>query len=147
MKGPPPLAVELGRSQLAAALIVIAYLGTATLVASLPGSALVRALAVVAIGAHSVWTLRSWALRTTLHAIVRIEVAVDGQVALCERNGRRCEGRLQPASYVGTWLATVVVRVEGGRRSRALAILPDMLPAEDLRQLRVLLRVVGSSRL
>jgi hypothetical protein len=144
MKGPPPLHVDLGRSRFAAAFIVIACLGTAVLVASLPGPALLRALAVVAIGAHGVWTLRSWALRTTQDAVVRVEIAADGRVALCERSGERCEGRLQPASYVGTCLTTLVVRVDGVRWSRALAILPDMLSTEELRRLRVVLRIAGS---
>jgi hypothetical protein len=39
----------------------------------------------------------------------------------------------------------LVIRPDGSRVSRAIAILPDMLPAEDLRQLRVLLRVAGQA--
>jgi len=143
MKGPPPLSIELGPSRLAGAFILAAYLGTATLVALLPCATVYRALAVMAIGAHGLWTLRSWALRATPSAIVRIEVAPYGQVAFCERSGRRCEGRLQPASYVGTWLTTLVVRIGVSRRARSLALLPDMLEAEEMRQLRVLLRLGG----
>lgn len=145
MKGPPPLSVGLGRSKLAIAFVVLAYLGTATIIAWLPGAEIYRALAVIAIGAHAVWTLRAWALRSTHDAIVRIEIAADGSIALCQRSGTRREGRLLPSSYVGTWLTTVVVRVDGLRWPRSQAILPDMLPAEDLRRLRVLLRVAGST--
>jgi len=145
MKALQTLDVALGSSRSAAALVAIACLGTAGLVAFLPGSALYRAAVVVALGAHGVWTLRSWALRTTRNAIVRVEVGGDGQVVFRERSGRRCRGRLQAASYVGTSLTTIVVRLQGSRRSRATAILPDMLPPEDLRRLRVLLRVAGSA--
>jgi hypothetical protein len=130
---------------LGVAFVLIAHLASAALLAFAPGPAPLRAAAVVAIGAHAVWTLRSWALRTMRAAIVEIEVSADGRAVLFQRDGRRREGRVQPASYVGQWLTTVVVRPEGAQLSRAVAILPDMLPAEDLRQLRVLLRVAGTA--
>ena len=146
MKGPPPLRIELLRSPIGAAVVVVAFLATAALVALVPGAAWLRGAAVVAIGTHAVWTLRAAALRTARRAIVGVELSPDGRAALIERSGRRHEGRVQWTSYVGTWLTTLAVRVDEERRTRALAILPDMLPAEDLRRLRVLLRVVGSSR-
>jgi hypothetical protein len=145
MKGPAPVRFRLGCSRLGVAFVVVTYLASAALLAIAPGVAPVRAAAVVAIGVHAVWTLRYWALRTMPAAVVGIEVWADGRAALIERNGRRREGRVQPASYVGQWLTTLVVRPDGARVSRAVAILPDMLPAEDLRQLRVLLRVAGTS--
>jgi hypothetical protein len=145
MKEPPRLRVQLGRSRLGVAFIVVGYLASAALLAFAPGTALLRAAAVLAIGVHAVWMLRHWALRTTRAAVIGIELSADGHVVLSERSGRRCEGRVQPASYVGEWLTTLVVRPDGARISRAVAILPDMLPAEDLRQLRVLLRVAGTA--
>jgi hypothetical protein len=145
MKGPPPLRIELGCSRLAAAFIVAAYLATAALLAFMPGSVLIRAFAVAAIGACCAGSLRG-ALRATPHAIVGVEICADGRVALTERGGARREGRAQPACYVGTWFTTMVVRIDGARWSRAIAILPDMLSAEEMRRLRVMLRVVGSLR-
>jgi hypothetical protein len=144
MKGPPPLRIELGRSRLAVAFIVAAYFATATLVAFMPGPALLRAIAVAAIGAYSVWSLRRSALQTERHAIVGVEISADGRVVLIERGGATREGRAQPACYIGTWFTTLVVRIDGRRWSRAIAILPDMLSAEELRRLRVMLRAVGS---
>lgn len=137
--------VRLGRSRWGATFVVVTYLASAALLAFAPGAAALRAAAVVTIGAHAVRTLRSWALRTTPAAVVGIEVSADGRAVLIERDGRRREGRVQPASYVGQWLTTLVVRPDGARVSRAIAILPDMLPADDLRQLRVLLRVAGTA--
>lgn len=145
MKGPPSLRIELLPSPIGAVIIVVAFLATAALVAFVPGPAWLRGAAVVAIGTHAVWTLRVAARRTAKSAIVGIELLADGRAALTERSGRRREGCVQPACYVGTWLTTLVVRIDGERRSRALAILPDMLSAEDLRRLRILLRVVGST--
>jgi hypothetical protein len=129
---------------MAGTLVTVAYVASAALLAVAPGPALLRAAAVVLIGAHAIWTLRRWALRTTRTAIAHVELSADGRAALIERGGRRCEGCVQPESYVGEWLTTLAVRPDEARLSRATAILPDMLPAEDLRQLRVLLRVAGS---
>ena len=146
MKGPPSLRIELTRSPIGAVIVVAAFVATATLVAFVPGPAWLRGAAVIAIGAHAAWTLRLAALHTAKAAIVGVELSPHGRATLMERSGRRCEGRVQPACYVGTWLTTLVVRVDDERWSRAVAILPDMVPAEDLRQLRVLLRVIGSTR-
>ena len=146
MKGPAPLRIAFARSPLAAALVVSAYLASAALLILVPGPAWLRGAAAVAIGAHTVRTLRTAALRTADGAIVAVEIWPDGRAAVTERGGRRREGRVQPASHVGTWLMKLVVRLDGDRRSQATAILPDMLPAEDRRRLRILLRVIGSAR-
>ncbi len=146
MRGPAPLRIELRRSWLAAACVVIGFGSSAILLALLPFEAPYRASAVLALGAHSIWTVRAWALRTARAAIVGVELSADGRVALIERSGARRQGCVRPASYVGTSLVTLVVRLDGTRRSRAIAILPDMLSAEELRRLRVVIRVVGAIR-
>ena len=146
MRGPPPLRLELRRSPLAAALVAFACVASASLLALVPGPAWLRGAAVAAVGVHTLRILRISALRTANAAIVGVEVSPDGGVALIERSGRRREGRVQPSCYVGSWLTTLVVRVDGARWSRALAILPDMLPPEERRRLRILLRVIGSTR-
>jgi len=133
--------VELGCSTLAAAFVVLSHGATAVLLMLAPGNALVRAAAIIVIGVHALWKLRSWALRLGPTAVVAVELAVDGRAVLVERAGRRREGRVQADSYVGERLTTLVVRPDGARVSRAIAILPDMLPAEDLRRLRLLLRL------
>jgi hypothetical protein len=130
---------------MATAFVSFASVATAALLALAPGPAPLRAAAVVTIGVHAMWTLRRWALRTTRTAVIGVEISADGRAALIERGGRRCEGCVRPESYIGEWLTTLVVRPDGAWTSRATAILPDMLPAEDLRQLRVLLRVAGSA--
>ena len=95
----------------------------------------------IGIGAYAILTLRQWATRSASRAIIGIELDADRAVRLIERAGRHIEGIVQPDSYVGAWLTTLVVRPEGKRRLRTLAILPDMLPAEDFRRLRLLLRL------
>jgi hypothetical protein len=145
MKGPPPLRIELARSRLAIAFVAVAYLASALVIASIPGSMLLRGLAVVAIGAYALWTLQH-CLQTRPTSIVAVELAADGAAMLFEQGGARRLGRVQPSSYVGTWLVTLVVRIDGARLSRSIAILPDMVSADQLRSLRIMLRVVGSLR-
>ena len=145
MKGPGPLKVELGRSRLAAAFVFVSHIATASLLAFTPVDAMLRAAAVIAIGAHALRALRTSALQSAARAVVGVELSADRRAVLIERCGRRCEGELRAESYVGERLTTLVVRPDGARVSRAVAILPDMLPEEDLRRLRVLLRYGDAS--
>ena len=145
MKGPPPLRIELARSWLAIAFVAVAYLASALVIASMPGLMLLRGIAVVAIGAYAWWTLQ-YCLHTRPTSIVAVELAADGAAVLFEQGGAKRLGRVQPSSYVGTWLVTMVVRPDESRWSRAIAVLPDMTSAEDMRRLRVLLRVIGTHR-
>jgi hypothetical protein len=74
-----------------------------------------------------------------------VAIALDREhrLALTDCSGRRVDGTLHPSTYVGARLTTVVWRPNGSRRTRALALLPDMLDAEDFRRLRVLMRAGG----
>ena len=145
MKSPDPLKVDLGRSRLAAAFVFVSHIATASLLAFAPVDAMLRAAAVIAIGAHALRALRTWALQSAARAVVGVELSSDRRAVLIERCGRRCEGEVRAESYVGERITTLVMRPDGTRVSRAVAILPDMLPAEDLRRLRVLLRYGDAS--
>ncbi len=146
MKEAAILRVELKRSRLAIACVCAATIATMALIAWLPGDAGLRALAVLIAGVHGLVSLRVWGLRASPRSIVAIEVGLDNHIVLTERGGRRVEGRVGADSYVGASLTTLVVRGKGVGGSRATAILPDMLPDEDFRRLRVLLRLGESGR-
>jgi hypothetical protein len=141
MKAARTLRLSLGPSRLALALICVTCLATCALVAWLPGAAAFRGVSVIGIGAYAILTMRHWATRSASRAIVGIELDADRAVRLIDRTGRHIEGTVQPDSYVGALLTTLVVRPEGKRRLRTIAILPDMLPADDFRRLRLLLRL------
>ncbi|HEY1436707.1 MAG TPA: protein YgfX [Casimicrobiaceae bacterium] len=141
MKATPALRISLGPSRSASALLCIACLATAALVAWLPGAAALRGALVIGIGAHAILAMRHWATRSAPRAIIGVELDADRAVRLTERTGRRIEGMVQADSYVGALLTTLVVRPDGKRRLRTVAILPDMLPADDFRRLRLLLRL------
>jgi hypothetical protein len=73
--------------------------------------------------------------------IIGVELDSDRAVRLTERTGCRIEGMVQPDSYVGALLTTLVVRPDGRRRLRTVAILPDMLARGRLPAVRLLLRL------
>ncbi|TMH63358.1 MAG: hypothetical protein E6H55_06165 [Betaproteobacteria bacterium] len=123
----------------------MSHIATASLLAFAPVDAMLRVAAVIAIGAHALRALRTWALQSAARAVVGVELSADRRAVLIERCGRRCEGEVRAESYVGERITTLVMRPDGTRVSRAVAILPDMLPAEDLRRLRVLLRYGDAS--
>src|SRR2546429_2494487 len=108
MKGPDPLKVELGRSRLAAAFVFASHIATASLLAFAPLDAMLRAAAVVAVGAHALRTLRTCALQSAPRAVVGVELSGDRRAVLIERCGRRCEGEIRAESYVGERLTTLV---------------------------------------
>ena len=140
MRSPAPLRVELKPSRLAASMIAIGVVASAFLVASLPGEWWLRAPMCLAIGAYGLWLVRSRAQGTTPTSVIAIELDADMRASFTERRGRRIAGLVKPDSYVSAVLTTIVIHAPGARRSRAIAILPDMLASDDFRRLRVLLR-------
>ena len=140
MKPPVKLRLDLLPSRQAIALVTVAYVATAALAAVLPADAWLRAAAVIVIGARGVGALRRWAARTTPDAVVAIDVAADRQTTIIWGDGRRSEGFVAAETYVGESVTSIVWRAPDSRRSRAIALLPDMARPDDLRKLRVLLR-------
>jgi hypothetical protein len=141
MNEPAALQIEFLPSSIAGVVTLLAVIATAALVAWLPREPWYRLLAVSALGAYGIALTRAWAQRSTPRAVVAIALDANRHIAIVERSGHRIEGEVQDDSYVGSMLTTIVWRGSGARRSRTIAILPDMLSAEDLRKLRVLLRL------
>jgi hypothetical protein len=143
VKSTPVLRVTLQSSRIAAGLLALGTIATAAMLALLPGELWLRAAGVLAAGAFGIHAVRSTAATGMAPSI---ELAVDRRIMITDRFGGRSEAIVRPESYVGALLTTLVLRCEGARRSRALAIWPDTMPADELRRLRVLLRhgVCGS---
>jgi hypothetical protein len=141
MHSPRPVRIELRSSRVAALFVAITHIATAGLLAWLPLDAWLRAIGVVAVGMHGLWALRRSALLSFGGSIVAMELGLDRRVALIRRDGGRIDGCAMPESYVGEWLATLVVRRDGSRHTRSLWLLPDMADADELRRFRVLLRL------
>jgi hypothetical protein len=141
VKSTPVLRVTLQPSRIAAGLLAAATIVTAAMVGLLlPGEAWLRAAGVLITGACGIHALRRVTPIGMSRSIAAIEIAADCRVMITDRSGQHIEAIVRPESYVGPLLTTLVLRPEGARRSRALAIWPDTMPADDFRRLRVLLR-------
>ena len=134
VKSTPVLRVTLQPSRFGAALLAAAML------ALLPGALWLRGIAVLITGACGIGALRHTTSIGMRRTIAAIELGADRRAAITDRSGRRIQGVVQPESYVGALLTTLVLRPDGARRSRALAIWPDTMPVDEFRRLRVLLR-------
>jgi len=147
MKPVSRLHVQLGKSRLAAGLIFCGCVATACAMAWIPiptesAYALsVRSLALIVVGLWAVWTVRDCAWHALARSVVALEIGGDHSITLIEASNRRIDAIVQPQSYVSAWITTIVAKPGNNQRRRAIAILPDMLSAEDFRQLRVLLRL------
>ena len=140
MRWPPPVRVTLSPSIGAAAAIALLALATGAVVSVLPVDRAVVGLAIVAIGAWAIDRILVLALRRGSRAVRRFELRGDLTIVVATGDGKIRAGRVHRDSYVGARLTTIVWRPFGRWRSRAILLLPDMLPAEDFRRLRVLLR-------
>lgn len=113
---------------------------TAVLTLALPLSGASTAMALVAIVGSAAWEIRRCAGRGVPACV---EVDGDRRVRVVARDGQSDAGAILDASYVGAWLTTIVWRADEApwwQPARAVLVLPDTLPADDFRQLRVLLR-------
>lgn len=58
------------------------------------------------------------------------------RIQLTVHTGSIIDAQLQPSAFVHPWLVVLQLH-ESGRRRRYLPVLPDMLPRQQFRQLRV----------
>lgn len=140
MHWPPPVRVVLSPSTSALALIASLALATCGVVASLPIEVAASGLALLAVGVWAIDRVLVVALRRGPRAVRSLELRGDLTVVVVTGDGRVCAGRVHRDSYVGARLSTLVWRPYGRWRVRAILLLPDMLPADDFRRLRLLLR-------
>ena len=126
--------VGLGPSALGRALAALAAAATLGLVFATPLGPELRALISCSVALGLLRALRILGAPHHLRVEGESEVTVDAR-----------RGRLAPGSFVAPWLTSVRWRPEGAWFDRAVLILPDMLPAEDFRRLRVLLKCGASS--
>lgn len=136
----PPLEIALLPSRTACTWIVgLAWL-TLALLFTLPIPRWVGFLAALPLAA---WTALRFRGRRAGGAVAcRLRLDGDRMLSITTGDGRTFRGRILPPTYVGARLTTLVWRPEGEgwRFAHAECVLPDMLPPEDFRRLRVLLR-------
>jgi hypothetical protein len=125
---------------LASAAIAALALATALIVATLPLDPLLAGLALLAIAAWGIDRVQVVGLRHGPRAVRSFELRGDLTLVVVSGDGTATAGPVRRDSYVGARLSTIVWRPFGRWRSRTILLLPDMLPADEFRRLRVLLR-------
>jgi len=140
MKPPPRLRLLPRPSRIGCAALAAACTTTSILLALLPlpfAGHLAGAAAIVAVLTSGLWRCTGRGVPALLH------VGIDRRITVTDRDGRSRDGSILDDSYVGARLTTIVWRADGEpwwRPARAILVLPDTLPADDFRQLRVALR-------
>lgn len=115
-------------SRSAAAAVALMAAATLALIAATPGPLGARILAGTWVACLALHALRPNRLRS-LRLERSGEIEVDGRA-----------GTLRPGSFVAPWLTVIRWRPRRARFDRTVLVLPDMLPPETFRELRVLLK-------
>lgn len=143
MKPPPRLRLEPRKSRELQIGIGIGTLATAVLIAVLPLSWAWQSALWVAVGLVAARALHRQCGRG-LPALVHL--GIDGRVTVTGQDGRSRNGSVCTASFVHhrfttlVWAADVTAGRRRRERSEAILFVPDMLPTDAFRQLRVRLR-------
>jgi hypothetical protein len=129
-----PVFCELKYSGVVASLLALAAVATLAIVAVLPWTLSLRASVALAVAALALRSHRA------IFEVRMLRVAGAGEVEVSLGDGRRCNGRLEPASFVAPWLTLVRWRPAGARYDRTVLVAPGMAHPEAFRRLRVRLR-------
>ena len=140
MKHAQRLRLEPRPSRIAGAAISVGCIATVGLIAAmrLPAAAALGCVAIVIVVLiSSLWRCAGRGVAAIMH------VGIDRRISVTGRGGRTRAGVILDDSYVGSALTTVVWRADGDswwRPARTMLFVPDSLPPDDFRRLRVLLR-------
>ena len=136
----PTLRIALRPSRMLIAMLATAHLAAVAAAAvSHPGTLLKLALC-AALAVNGCWTLRRHGLLKAAASIVALEIRGESDCLAQMRDQRWIECRVLASSYVTPLLVVLHLRCRGHRFARHVVILPDSMPAETFRRLRVRLR-------
>lgn len=144
MRMPPSVHVILAPSRIAGAGIGLLAVATVALILAMPLPTVLQMALIAAVVAWAGWSFRIDALHRGRFAVSELRLAPDLILVACMGDGRLVAGHVRSATYVGAWVTTIVWRPDGRRWSWTVLVLPDMMPAEDFRRLRVMLRYARS---
>ena len=144
MRLPSAVYVSLGPSRTAGACIGVATLATLVVVLMLPLPPWQHAAMCAVVLAWAWVAFERIAVRATPDAVVHLRLAPDLLIVVTRGDGRLVAGRVRLSTCVSAVLTSIVWRPDRARVSRSILVLPDMLPPDDFRRLRVLLRYARS---
>lgn len=142
---PPSVHVVLQPSRTVGVAIGIASLASLAIVLALDLPAWQQAAVAAGVLGWTALAFRRHALLRGAGAITELRLAADLVLVAHRADGLLVAGHVRHATYVGAQLTSIVWRPDGAWRSRAILIVPDMLPADDFRRLRVMLRYARSA--
>jgi Membrane-bound toxin component of toxin-antitoxin system len=135
-----PLRLEPGRSVLLGGWLLVSHAGVAVLLPWLPLPPSVQLALGVLLLVDLLWYWRCQVVRTARGAL-RSLTWQDGRSCRVQlAGGAEFEATLEPRAFVQPWLVILQLRTDRWHRHHLL-LLPDMLDAVTLRQLRVRLRM------
>jgi len=140
MSKPRPVDISLGPSRRACVGVALLAGATVSILVLLPAHPFAIVAGVIAVACwagNRVWVV---GMRRGPRAVRELRIDGNRNVVAKLVSGEVLKGHVQEASYVGAIVTTLTWRSKGALCARSVLILPDMLPAEDFRRLRVLLR-------
>jgi hypothetical protein len=140
MRSPIQLRVALGPSRIATAALVALALVAAALLLVMPAPAWTDALGALALVGWAAHRIRLHGLRRAPGSIVEVTLADDRTIVVRRRDGQFRTGVVLDGSHVHPAFTSIVWRPDAARLARSIPIVADMLPRDDFRRLRVLLR-------
>ena len=134
------LRVSLRRSYWLSTVLALAHLGAAA--TSIPLELVFEAkLALtIAVAMSLAYSLRRHAFLSSRHSIVAIELNDRESAAAQFGSGAWRAASILGTTYVSPSLTVLNLRIDGYALARHALIVPDAMPAEDFRKLRVILR-------
>ena len=144
MRLPPVVHVSLGPSRNAGAAIGVATLATLVVVLHLPVAPWQHG-ALCAVALAWAWVaFERTAVRSTPDAVLQLRLAANLLIVVTRGDGRLVAGHVRSSTCVTAPLTSIVWRPDGAWWSRSILVLPDMLPPDEFRRLRVMLRYARS---
>lgn len=134
------LSLRIKASPLLAMALLLAHGGAvACALAFLPGW-WIPGVTATAVAASFVFHLRRDALQLSGDAVTELTLKDGARCGLSLQNGTTLAGSIEASTFVAPLLTVINVRPDGKGGSRAVILMPDSAPAQDLRQMRVWLR-------
>jgi len=135
-----PIAIALRRSHVLLVLTVVLHGLAAASLAVLPWPLSLRGLLLVTLASEL------WRPIRRPSRVVGLRLAASGELSFQFANGEQAVVRVQPDSVVFSQLLVLRVRDGESGRLQTLALLPDSMPSEQFRELRLWLRWRADSR-
>jgi len=144
MRLPPIVHVSLGPSRIAGVAIGVVTLATLVVVLLLPLERWQHGAVCAVVLAWAWVAFERIAVRSTPDAVAQMRLAPNLVIVVTRGDGRLVAGHVRSSTCVSATLTSIVWRPDGARWSRSILVLPDMLPPDDFRRLRVMLRYARS---